>query len=349
MTFGSSSFSGLISPRCPVRTSDLVKISEIILIKQIFLRGDDMKVVFGILGWLCCGLGVAQNFVSNGSFDQNIDQWDDTSATVRWVADDGLAALGALEISDNFNNGGSATTAHVPIEVQQGKTYELSAAVKVMPDTEAQGAVMIIQWLNSEQRHVGFNDYVYSNPNISDGTWHTISDRFTPPQDMAYALIFLGVTGSSNGSSDFAIARWDDVRFSEVGATGFAILPAHSGSWYDPGQSGHGLNVEILDNNRAQIYWYTYDHQGNNLWLIGSGTHNGQEIMVDAATTNGAMFPPAFDPDDVNLTLWGQFYLRFTGCHSAVFKWTPKPNSTYTGGEMTVTRLTQLKGHSCAE
>ncbi len=308
-----------------------------------------MKTIYLVTGLLVSSMGWSQNFITNGDFTQNIDHWDNSSVTIKWIADDGSAAAGALEISDNFNNGGSATTAHIPIEVQQGETYEISAAVKVMPDTEAQGAVIFIQWLDNNQNHVGFTDYVYSDPDVDDGTWHTISDRFTPPENMQYALVFLGVTGSSNGSTAFAIARWDDVRFTEANAAGFAVLAAHSGSWYNRDQSGHGLNVEILTDNRAQIYWYTYDHQGNSMWLIGSGTHDGNEILVDAAMADGAMFPPAFASQDVNLRLWGQFYLRFTGCHSAVFKWTPAANSVYTAGEMTVTRLTQLKGHSCSE
>ena len=316
-----------------------------------------MKTILGSYFWSCLWLSLifsttawSQNLVVNGDFNQNIDNWDNSNTQITWVSDDGSAATGALEISDNFNNGGSATAAQLNhIEVQQGVIYELSAAVKVMPYTEAQGALIFLQWLDADERYVGFTDYLYSDSNTANGTWHNISERFTPPENMYYARLLVAVTGSSSGSTDFAIARWDDVRFTVADATEFQIVAAHSGSWYNPNQSGHGLNVEILDDNRLLVYWYTYDLQGNPIWLFASGSHDGNEALIDVYIAGGAMFPPDFNPNDVNVALWGQFYLKFTGCNTGEFKWIPVIGSVFTAGEMIINRLTQLKGHSCAE
>ena len=42
-----------------------------------------------------------------------------------------------------------------------------------------------------------------------------------------------------------------------------AALPAGlSGGWFNPQASGHGLSVQILDPERALMFWYVYDHEG---------------------------------------------------------------------------------------
>jgi hypothetical protein len=292
----------------------------------------------------------SQNFIVNGEFDQNVDQWDNSYGLISWVSDDGATNSGSLEIKDNFNNGGSAASANINvIEVQSNTTYQVSAAVKIMPNTEAQGAVLFIRWLDDNQNHVGYTDYLHSNESIENGNWHILRDDFVPPEGMHFAQLMVGVTGSSGGSTEFAVARWDDVRFEVAGNDYFAIVAGHSGSWYNPQQSGHGLNIEILDDNRVLVYWYVYDNQGHSMWLIASGSHDGREMFLEVSQVTGAMFPPNFRPNDINVTPWGQFYLQFSGCHSGVFKWIPAVNSNFNAGEMEISRLTQIKGLYCSE
>ena len=40
----------------------------------------------------------------------------------------------------------------------------------------------------------------------------------------------------------------------------------YSGSWFDPTHDGEGYVVEVLDDNRATVYWFTYDSEGNERW-----------------------------------------------------------------------------------
>lgn len=292
---------------------------------------------------------MAQNFIQNGHFDNNVDGWNGEHNDIAWVADDGVSQLGAFEIKDNFNNGGVATSGHQPIEVQAQTAYRLSAEMKVMPGTQAQGATMIINWLDENQFHVGFSDYVYSDTQVSHGQWHRVSGTFTPPENMKYAQVFLGVDTNNNGSSDFAVARYDDVRFELADSSDFAIVPAHSGSWFDVNQSGHGLTFEELGNGKAQVYWYTYDEQGKQMWLVGVGTHDGTTFTAEALVTTGAFFPPRFNTQDMQVSVWGTFELTFDGCNSGLFKWQPVANSPHQAGEMPIIRLTQLNGLVCHE
>lgn len=297
---------------------------------------------------LVCGHSMAQNLVNNGSFDNGIDGWE-TYQEISWVSDDGHANDGSLQIKSNTNNGGVSNATFVPIEVNEERKYKLTISMKVMPNTQATDAVAIITWLNEEQWSVGYNEFLFSDPNVADGSWHQMSLEVTPPSDMKYAEIAVGVKSANTGSSEYAVARFDDVRFELATEEEFAILPAHSGSWYDSSQSGHGITFELLEAGRGQVYWYTYDLQGSSMWLVAVGEHDGVKFEADAAITGGAMFPPAFNSNDVMIEKWGRFELHFTGCDEGVFKWTPEPGSQFTAGEMPITRLTKLKGMTCEE
>lgn len=297
---------------------------------------------------LLCGPSMAQNLVNNGSFDENIDGWE-SYKEINWISDDGHADDGAFEIKSNDNNGGVANATYLPIEVNEERSYKLTVSMKVMPNTQATDAVAIITWLNENQWSVGYNEFLFSDPDVTDGTWHRQSFEVTPPADMKYAEIALGVNSDNTGSTDYAVARFDDVRFELATEDEFAIVPAHSGSWFDPSQSGHGITFEVLAGGRGQIYWYTYDLQGHPMWLIAVGQHDGVTFKADANVFAGAKFPPAFNGDDVIMERWGHFELHFNGCNSGVFKWTPETGSQFTAGQMPITRLTNLKGMTCEE
>ncbi|MEZ5472413.1 MAG: hypothetical protein R3E90_11565 [Marinicella sp.] len=292
----------------------------------------------------------AQNLLSNPNFNTGIDGWNIFELSeVSWIADDGVSNSGSLQFSDSLNNGGVGSTGHAPVAIEQGQSYDLSAYFKVIPNTEAQGAAIIVRWLDENQFNTGLSDFYYPSPGYQVGQWDQITAQITPPAGTHYVQIFLGVVTANTGSTDPSVVRWDDVRLVKANASGFGIVPAHTGQWFDPAQSGHGLNVEILPDNKALIIWYVYDSQGNQVWILGTGTHNGQTITVDANITDGAMFPPNFNANDVQLTPWGTFTLTFTGCHAGVFSWNPQSGNGYNSGQMNVTRLTQVAGLECNE
>ena len=49
------------------------------------------------------------------------------------------------------------------------------------------------------------------------------------------------------------------------------ITSAFTGAWYDPNQSGHGLFLEVLTDNRLLAYWFTFDQYGQQAWFGGLG------------------------------------------------------------------------------
>jgi hypothetical protein len=121
-----------------------------------------------------------------------------------------------------------------------------------------------------------------------------------------------------------------------------------SGNWYIPAQSGHGLQIEILDLSGAVVAWYTFDDQGQPLWLFGTGEIRGDTLHAELRQYRGTRFPPDFDPAQIEGEVWGDVVFRRTGCNSAVLSYTPA-EGIYQPAEFPLERLTRIDGHRCAE
>ena len=126
------------------------------------------------------------------------------------------------------------------------------------------------------------------------------------------------------------------------------IEPSHTALWYDPDQSGHGISVYLLKNNRILVVWYVYDNEGNPLWLLGNGSYSSTLATLSVKQYEGGLFPPAFDTNDVTGIDWGTFELSFAGCNTGLFKWNPITGNGYESGEMPINRLTTTQGLACS-
>lgn len=127
------------------------------------------------------------------------------------------------------------------------------------------------------------------------------------------------------------------------------IQPAHTALWYDQDQNGHGINVYMLPNNRIVAFWYVYDDQGNQVWLLGVGNHDGIKASLDVTIYDGPMFPHEFDTNDLNSVTWGKFEIDFYTCDTGLFRWFPVDSIGFTAGQMNLTRVTKTLGLECVE
>ncbi len=128
-----------------------------------------------------------------------------------------------------------------------------------------------------------------------------------------------------------------------------ALLPAGiSGGWYNPAQSGHGLSIEILDEQRAIALWYVYDPQGNPVHLYIDGTIEGRSIKGPAYYSSGMRFG-SFNPAEHQLSPWGRVEIEFFDCDHArlTYDGLPPAGASYGTGSIELTRLLALAGHSC--
>jgi hypothetical protein len=161
------------------------------------------------------------------------------------------------------------------------------------------------------------------------------------------SLIFVFSTASVFG--DLSIFRDDYPN----------VRPSLSGSWFNPEQAGHGISVEILDEERTIIFWYTYDLDGKPFWLVAQGVNNKvlmtgmliPYIRVEAtAYYHEGMIYGEFDPATKNQQEWGTIVLDFPywRCKDAHMAWYPVMEG-FSQGAMDLVRLTTLYELDCVD
>jgi len=121
-----------------------------------------------------------------------------------------------------------------------------------------------------------------------------------------------------------------------------------TGNWFVPSQDGHGLQIEVLDLSTAVVAWYTFDTQGNPIWLLGTGEIEGDTLRAELRDYRGTRFPPNFDTDSIEGREWGDVVVRRTGCDSAALSYTPA-EGIYQPAEFPLERVTRIDGAHCSE
>jgi hypothetical protein len=120
-----------------------------------------------------------------------------------------------------------------------------------------------------------------------------------------------------------------------------------TGNWYNPETDGQGFQLQVLPNGEALALWFTYDADGNQVWLIGNNRIVGNKVTMDMLRPKGARFGPAFNPDDVEMQPFGSVTLTFEDCNSGSVTW-ESDDPQFGWGEMNIQRLTKSAGASCS-
>jgi N-acetylneuraminic acid mutarotase len=132
----------------------------------------------------------------------------------------------------------------------------------------------------------------------------------------------------------------------ELYVPSFEIGAGLSGAWHDPAQSGHGLFIEVLRDNRLFAAWLAFDPAGTSqAWFVGLGTYSGDTATItDVDMPTGGRWVPNFNSSSVVHNPWGTLTFRFTDCnHGSVSFNSP----SFGVGSMSLTRLTQPLSSSC--
>lgn len=133
-----------------------------------------------------------------------------------------------------------------------------------------------------------------------------------------------------------------------------------SGAWYDPLRSGEGFVVEVLPDERVNVYWFTYqpDDSGHQAWMIGGGQFmeegSGEDAIssfseraqVNLVQPVGARFGEEFDPGAVEVNEWGNLELRFDGPDSGHIIWDSEIEG-YGSGDYPIQRLAKPRLADC--
>lgn len=121
-----------------------------------------------------------------------------------------------------------------------------------------------------------------------------------------------------------------------------------SGSYFNPDRNGEGVVLHVYDGGRATAVFFTYNAQGEQMWVMGIGEIQGEQLTFhEVFTTAGGEFGASFNPDTVEYLPWGALSATLT-CETALFNWVPLDEALGDGGSL-MGRLTKLAGLSCDE
>jgi len=140
---------------------------------------------------------------------------------------------------------------------------------------------------------------------------------------------------------DFLSDRFDNTRLTRLAGTScdaFNGFEEFSGAWFDPARDGEGFIIEVLEDRRVVVYWFTYqpDGSGEQVWMMGVGEiarppiadppPPGPRLIARATVRDliqprGGVFGSDFDPGAVESIVWGDLQFSFFDDGSAEVAW----------------------------
>ena len=97
-----------------------------------------------------------------------------------------------------------------------------------------------------------------------------------------------------------------------------AVVSGHSGAFFNPERDKEGTYVEILNEDTAIVYTFTYRPDGSGpAWFIGVGDIRGNGIVIDELLRPiGTSFGAGFDATDIDFTFNGGMSMVFPDCNA---------------------------------
>lgn len=142
-------------------------------------------------------------------------------------------------------------------------------------------------------------------------------------------------------------------RAVRVAADEFPLLPLHTGTWYDPDNTGKGFLIEIAkatgatdnDSPIVVVSWYDF-FDGKQFWTIGSAPFawGDSSVQIPMQISTGGQFGSAYMASQVSTDpQWGVLTLRFSDCDAGSFSYT----SVYGNGTISVRSLSSPLYEKC--
>ena len=126
-------------------------------------------------------------------------------------------------------------------------------------------------------------------------------------------------------------------------STAPGVDSTYSGLWYDPARSGEGIELEILPNNKALVYFFTYPPAGvagKQAWLFGTG-----DVVGNGIEFADVLLPSRSAQGTVTSQHWGRIALSFDSCGSGGMRWDGPAG--WGSMEVPLQRLSALQGLGC--
>jgi len=155
-----------------------------------------------------------------------------------------------------------------------------------------------------------------------------------------------GLDGANTGGVDHSIQF--QVTSQMLGDP-FVIEDGISAAWYDPARDGEGFILEVLTENRAVMYWFTYNLEGGQDWYVADGEIRGNRILFpELIQVSGGVFGPDFDPAKVTRKVVGSASFIWSDCGTGAMDWTlDNDGNGLRHGRMDLRRVTRVMGIDC--
>ncbi len=163
------------------------------------------------------------------------------------------------------------------------------------------------------------------------------------------------MTRTAMGSPDATDVADMMLWLQQSGGDGFAINPGLSGNWWGGlTRSGEGFLIDVAINFIGDtiivVSFYTYDSAGNQVWIIGNATINGNTAEIAMLMPEGAKWGAAYNPDDSDEIPWGTGTFTFTSCGAGHIALVPNEvmlNNGFTSLEYDINRDILIPGIEC--
>ena len=124
----------------------------------------------------------------------------------------------------------------------------------------------------------------------------------------------------------------------------FVLEPGIAAAWGDVERVGEGFILEILANNLAIMFWFTYNDDGGQDWYVAVGEVRGNRIIFpEVLRVSGGVFGPDFDPDLVTEEVVGSASFIWSDCDHGSMDWQFGTRH----GRQNLTRLSTIMGLDC--
>jgi hypothetical protein len=124
----------------------------------------------------------------------------------------------------------------------------------------------------------------------------------------------------------------------------FLLEAGMTSSWFDRSHDGEGFLLEMLADNVAVLYWFTYDSNGAQDWYVMVGEVLANRIeFPNIYHVTGGEFGPGFDPDKITEEVVGSASFLFSSCDQGDMSY----QIGLQHGRMQLSRITRLMGLDC--
>ena len=126
----------------------------------------------------------------------------------------------------------------------------------------------------------------------------------------------------------------------------FLLEPGMTSAWYDPAHDGEGFLLEMLANNVAVLYWFTYDGEGKQDWYVMVGEVRANRIVFpNIFRVSGGVFGPEFDPEKITEEVVGSASFLWSSCDTGDMSYRIGTQH----GRLELARITRLMGLECGQ